>query len=260
VKEQFAVQHHYQCEQKTVAGVESIWYVFDGRHEGTADRRSVHVRDTVMVCSCCFPITYLLPCRHVLRLNLQLYKAAFRSGQVGKRWLRYFKPQPSAPADLTLRAAVPDGDPVDNLIPADLESFVQPGLELSRRGRYGQLMGYCQTICSIGSEHKTVFFDALKDVQALVRRLEAATAESAFGSAAQLSPATSSPRPTIVSSSSSSSPAVSSPSASSALSSSSSSSLAAADAVLGPEVGMHPTVAINQLTIPPHRKKQLGRG
>ena len=55
-------------------------------------RRGVRSSRETMRCSCNFPATHLLPCRHVLTMNLYLYGAAFNRGQVGQRWLRYYRP------------------------------------------------------------------------------------------------------------------------------------------------------------------------
>jgi len=66
------------------------------RNRGVVERiRQVHVNEGVMKCSCCFPNTFLLPCRHVLYLNQVIFKEPFRSDQVGQRWLRSFMPPAS---------------------------------------------------------------------------------------------------------------------------------------------------------------------
>ena len=98
VQLQFDLQHNYQFEQKTVAGADSVWYVWDKRPTtpltAAEEKRDPEVlaKDDCMRCSCNFPVTYLLPCRHVLAINLHLRRVEFNRGQVGQRWLRNFKP------------------------------------------------------------------------------------------------------------------------------------------------------------------------
>jgi hypothetical protein len=255
VQQQFDQQHHYRCEQKDIHDRDSIWFVWDTRRPAsdTGDRREVQVSDAWMRCSCSFPITHLLPCRHVLALNLHLFRAAFRVGQVGKRWLRYFKPPPSAPRAIDPSSSLSDlpaivSDDIPDPIPSHLQTFVQAGQIPARRARYGQLMGYCTTICTRGAEFKDVFFDALKRVEELARWIEANTSTTGQISVA-IPPPPMMTQPT--NSSSSSSADLCSSSASFGSSSSNSATVGSA---------MHSTVSVEQLTIPEHKKKQLGRG
>lgn len=219
VKQQFALQHNYHVEQKTVAGCNSKWSVWDRRPiSGTAEKpREVQVGDDYMMCSCCFTVTYLLPCRHVLALNLHLFQIAFRHAQVGRRWLRYHRVAPSAqlPAQQPHLPLPPAAAP--SFLTSNLGSTALPG----RSARYGQLMGYCNTICNRATEYKEAFFPMLRRLQALAAEAEALT--SLTGEALALA-----------------SPA-SSPSAAPVM------------------TELHPSVAPEQLQLPEHRRKQPGR-
>ena len=171
---QFDLQHNYQCQQQDVANRESAWYVWDRRDmQGiTETRRVVHVTNSFMQCSCCFPITHLLPCRHVFALNLHKFKRAFLRGQVGLRWLKAYMPPPEAPASLaqernaTIPTAIPSYEPSSCTSAAEMPS---------RAARYGQLMGFCTTVCTRAAEYKEIFHLVLKWVMVLANWVEAST-------------------------------------------------------------------------------------
>jgi hypothetical protein len=152
VKQQHEVHHNYVLQQKVVAGRDSVWWVSD-RRQVTAGRdekmREVEARDDFMHCSCYWPTMYLLPCRHVIALNLHLFNQPFMSGQVGQRWLRSYRPRPEVYPnilDVPVRQ-VPDST---SAVPSSLVSNTVAAPPRSAQGRYGQMMGYCQNICSLG--------------------------------------------------------------------------------------------------------------
>ena len=190
--------------------------------QGTTEaRREVHARDDVMRCSCCWPITYLLPCRHVLALNLVLFSTPFMRCQVGQRWLRAFMPPPEAPSSLTTVPEVP----LPTSIPSYLPSSSSPGPGLPTRvARHGQLMGYCATICTRAADYKDIFFTVLTQVEALAQWVEAQTS----GTGVAAAPAHAPFRPPVQLSS---------------------------DSV----ERMHPSVGADQLVFPEARKKRKGR-
>jgi hypothetical protein len=174
VKKEFEVSHNYVITPKTVAGVDSVWWVTDrqtvtiGRAE---NRREVEARDDFMHCSCCWPTMNLLPCRHVIALNLYLFHQPFMAGQVGKRWLRSHRPRPDLyPSIEELHADVQDSNldsEAVSAVPSSLSSSTPAPAVLTARGRYGQLMGYCSNICSRASEYKEIFTVTLNHVRAL---------------------------------------------------------------------------------------------
>ncbi len=164
-----------------------------------------------MECTCGFPASMQLPCRHVMALNLNLFHHAFRPGQVGKRWLKYYKPPPSTP----LRQLPPE--PLPSTVPNFISSLEQSGTEPRRQARFGQLMGYCMTICTRGADYSAVFNSAYEKVSGLAHWIEVETSVTR-PAAGQRAPS-------------------SSPSVPSALSS----------------------VAIDDMQLPQHKKKQKGR-
>ena len=88
-------------------------------------------------CSCCYPLMYLLPCRHVMALNIFLRNSPFQVGQCGVRWLRSYQPPASyahrgSPAS-SPEAAAPSSSPAVGNAPspatATASTSVQPAFE-----------------------------------------------------------------------------------------------------------------------------------
>jgi MULE transposase domain len=169
-QQQFALQHNYRYEQKTVAGVDSVWYVWDKRSAESRElKREVRAKDALMECTCGFPSSLQLPCRHVLAINLHLFHQAFRPAQVGKRWLKYHMPPSSTPL------VQPPSEPLPSTVPNFISSLEQSGTEPRRQARFGQLMGYCMTICTRGADYGAVFNSAYEKVRALAHWIEVET-------------------------------------------------------------------------------------
>ena len=219
---QFDLQHNYQLEQKTVAGSDSVWYVWDKRPASSSiareERREVTAKDDYMHCSCKLPTSHLLPCRHVLHLNLYLFRVAFRSAQVGKRWLKYYKPNLDTDASTS---------PEDEArFPSFNTSVHLPAAMPARSARYGQLMGYCMTVCTRAAEFTAIFHTTLTKVEELAAWVENMTARAV-------------PSPPACRRCLSPSVAAAAPAAATS--------------------ALHPDVDVGQLTFPSHRKKQPGR-
>jgi hypothetical protein len=219
VKSQFALQHNYDIQQKVVAGQDSVWWVWDRRPMDTKEeKREVQAKDEHMSCTCGYPSATLLPCRHVFVVNLYLYKTAFRRGQVGKRWLKYYKPTALTPRAVEEAPAAP----LDTTIPSFIPTLQQAGTLPARNARYGQLMGYCMTICTRGAEYKDMFHPTLTQVEALARWVEKETSEVGVYTVPPSAPASSSSSPVVPS-------------------------------------GLHPTVGIEDAGLPSHKRKPKGR-
>jgi hypothetical protein len=219
IKHQFDLQHNYAHVEKAFAGEDTVWYVWDARpaDDKAEQKREVQAKEDFMHCSCGYPTTHLLPCRHVLHINLRLYRAAFQRRQVGPRWLKYHKPVLAAASD----AAEPLSAPPPS-IPNFNPSLVQAGSLPARRARYGQLLGYCTTICTRAAEYKDIFHATLTKVEALARWVEAATSTSGLDTVARSASSSSSCSPPTLS-------------------------------------DLHPSVGIEQLVLPEHRRKRKGR-
>jgi hypothetical protein len=217
VKKQFDLSHNYQFKQKTVARADSVWEVWDRRPStGIELRREVRVKDDFMWCSCGFPISHLLQCRHVLAINLHLYNVAFRQGQVGKRWLKYFKPVRAASQSLS-RMPPPT---LPSTVPRLMTSTLPTSVPLARReARYGQIMGFCMTICSRACDYDGVYHRILGMVEELAREVEGMTSRT--GVDVVRPPSFSSSRMELS--------------------------------------ALHPTVPVGSVSIPEHRKKRKGR-
>jgi hypothetical protein len=222
-KLQFSLQHNYHIEQKVVAGADSVWWVWDRRPmDAQEEKREVQAKMDYISCTCGYPTAYLLPCRHVFVVNLHLYKTAFRRDQVGQRWLKYYKPTSAA-------VHGPDGPPaapVEMTIPSFLPALQQAGTLPARNARYGQLMGYCQTVCNLAAEYKDMFHPTLSRLQQLDQWVTEATSATGLY--------------TIPPSSSSSSSSSASPAAQTA-------------------TALHPTTTIESAGLPDHKKKQKGK-
>jgi hypothetical protein len=223
VKQQFDLQHNYEFSIKVAASDDSEWYVWDRRPVSgqPEEKREVQVNENSMRCSCSFPQTHLLPCRHVLVINLHLYRAAFQVRQVGQRWLKYYKPLPAATSH-GQSVSEPPPPALPSAISSSLSGLVQAGKLPARNARYGQLMGYYLTICTRAAEYKDIFHTVLEEADKLAKWVEAKTSTTELATA----PAkTSSP--------------------------SDSSSAALTD--------MHPSLSIEQVTLPQHMRKLQGR-
>jgi hypothetical protein len=107
-------------------------------------------------------------------------------------------------------------------IPSSVSGLVQAGKLPARNARYGQLMGYYLTICARAAEYKDIFHTVLEEADKLAKWVEAKTSTTELATA----------------------PAKAS-------SSSDSSSAALTD--------MHPSLSIEQITLPQHVRKLQGR-
>jgi hypothetical protein len=181
VKMQFDLQHNYESAIKQMAGDDTEYYVWDRRAAVVGqpeEKREVQVKVGSMRCSCGFPQTHLLPCRHVLVINLRLYRTPFQHQQVGQRWLKYYRPLPSSPINLS-----DEPPPVQpSAISSQNTALVQAGTAPDRRARYGQIMGYCLTICTRAADFKHLFHTALAKVEDVARWIEAATTATGLSS------------------------------------------------------------------------------
>ena len=133
-----------------------------------------------MECSCCFPITYLLPCRHVMCLNNHLMGTPFVVGQVDKRWLRQYKPPANYDFKLPCTSSgSPSCSPCSSSpVPinhAFLSSAIQAGEVPVQRTRFGELKGLCDAICWRGAGDKSAYFRVLARVKELCQWVEAET-------------------------------------------------------------------------------------
>jgi hypothetical protein len=226
VQLQFELQHNYKFEQNTAALPQVVYYVWDNRPiTSTAtpeERREVVARDDCMRCSCNFPVTHLLPCRHVLTMNLFLYGAAFNRGQVGQRWLRYYKPVAATQQSSSYPIGPPPALPTEP-IPSFLSTSHLHAAMPARQARYGQIMGFALTICTRAAEYPHLWHSALTWMERGAKWAEDITSV----------PMSAAPPPSIPSSSSAEAP---------------------------PRLSaLHPTVAVEKLTLPRHKQKQAGR-
>jgi hypothetical protein len=221
---QFELQHNYQHAPKAYAGADTVWYVWDARpvDDKPEEKREVRAKEDFMHCSCGYPTTHLLPCRHVLHINLHLYNYAFQRRQISQRWLKYYKP-----LSVASTAASDPPLPLPTAIPSFNSALVQVGIMPARQARHGTLMGYCNTICTRAAEYTDIYHEALKKVEELARWVEAQTSKTGLDIVSRPSPSSSSPfsSPTVQ-------PAVSS---------------------------LHASVGIEQVAFPEHRKKPKGR-
>jgi hypothetical protein len=223
VQQQMAHQHIYQCTLVTSAGARSEHHVWDGRGSQVLcpEKRVVVAAQDYMQCSCNYPAVYLLPCRHVLALNVHLHRRPFWHGQVGQRWLRYHKP-------LIMGTGDKDGltGPARPLFEGPIEmpntSLQQAAPTLNSQSRFGMLHGYSMTICTRGAEFRDIFPSALSKMQEMARWIESVTsvpdkesAPSKPGAAPLIGPA--------------------------------------------PLSNLHPTVPISYMHLPTHKVRQPGR-
>jgi hypothetical protein len=57
--------------------------------------------------------------------------------------------------------------PLPSAPPSYLPTLVQAPAMPARHARYGQLMGFCMTICTRGAEYKHMFYETLRHLEAL---------------------------------------------------------------------------------------------
>jgi MULE transposase domain len=184
VREQFDLVHNYRHTQEVVDGI-LVFYVQRVSRVGT--KRVVKVTADTMDCSCFFPATHLLPCRHVLCLNQQLMLTPFVPAQVGQRWMKKYKP-PLGASTASLSLPLPPNPSTP--LPSYLSTCVQAGEIPAQNRRAGELRGLCDTIVSRGSEDKDNWFTILAWVRELTQRIEelgAAPRSSSVSSSAPLS-------------------------------------------------------------------------
>jgi hypothetical protein len=237
---QFELQHNYLHEPKVYGGSDTVWYVWDARpvEDKPEEKREVRVKEDFMHCSCGYPTTHLLPCRHVLHINLRLFNYAFQRRQIGLRWIKYHMPLSIASTGASEPPLPLPAGPA--AIPSFNPALVQAGTMPARLARHGTLMGYCSTICTRAAEYTDIYHEALGMVEYVSRWVEAKTSKTGLDIV----------RPAAFSGYS--------PSSSSSPSSSASPSSSVAAAVqAGP--ALHASVGIEQVAVPEHRKKQKGR-
>ena len=134
-----------------------------------------------MSCSCFFPITHQLPCRHVLCLNQHLMLRPFVPAQVGKRWLRSFKPprayKPGLPLSLVISG--PGGDAAaSQSLPSFLTTTVRAAASLTQQQRYEQLMGLLRTVAERGADDEMAYPAVHERVQQLLSWVLEETSEA----------------------------------------------------------------------------------
>ena len=95
IRSEFDYITNYTTRPQVLGGTFHVHLTAQAKNRGALEpMRQVQVLDRTMKCSCGFPITYLLPCRHVLFVNNFIDGRPFRSDHVGLRWLRSFMPPP----------------------------------------------------------------------------------------------------------------------------------------------------------------------
>jgi MULE transposase domain len=219
VKTQASLVANYKFEMVQALNP-AVFNVFDRRPIGEEKVRQVTITETSMQCTCGFPLSYLLPCRHVLVVNNHIYNSQFRVSQVAKRWLRAHMP---AVRDQSAR--FPYLPPMDVSVPSFSSTVPAPQKNLpARQGRWGQIMGWCTTIASIATENGELYGFIAKKVEALCKEVEGLVSKPA-AAPERLS--------TAVSANSTAPSAVSE---------------------------LHPSVSVEQMQMPPHRKRKRGKG
>jgi hypothetical protein len=165
VREQYDFIHSFDHEPDAPCKPTKVW----STTAATRREREVFVDQCTMKCSCGFPITYLLPCRHVLYLNLVIHRRPFIVEQVGQRWLRSFMPSVNyAPNPLLAHVQqVPQ--------PSPLISVRLPAKELTAQQRYTACERFGQDVGRIAAPHKQRWPEVearcaafLKDIERLV--------------------------------------------------------------------------------------------
>jgi hypothetical protein len=209
----------------------AVFEVYDRRPIAAETRRRVSVTRTSMSCSCGYPEELLLPCRHVLVVNNEMFHTRFWHEQVGQRWLLAHMPRTTASPACTHPA--PGCNPVPVLgsaaevqpncagVPSlNSTADVQPIRQPARTARYGQLTGFARRICELGADFPEAFGWVYTKLEVLARDVEAATSAPP---SAHTQPA----RPH-------------------------------APAPLLSSVPLHPSVSTDVMQMPPHKKRQRG--
>jgi hypothetical protein len=221
VKTQASLVANYRFDMVQAANP-AIFNVFDRRPAGEEKARQVTITDTSMQCTCGFPRAYLLPCRHVLVVNNHIYNTQFRVSQVGKRWLRAHMP---AVRDQSAHVSHQPPPPLDVSVPSFSSTVPTASTNLPARGqRYSNIMGWCGEIASIAGENRELYSHIEKKVIALSNEVRTLVSQPAV------------PRDERHIASAAVSPA--SPSELSEL---------------------HPSVAVGQMQMGPHRKRKRGK-
>ena len=167
VQEQFNLSHNYRVFREVKDGV-NIFHVQRPARNDT--KRVVKATMDTIECSCCFPATYLLPCRHVICLNLELMLTPFLPTQVGKRWLRSYKP----PRDYKFILLTPpplESSSLSPSLPSFLSNAMQAGPRLTRKHRWGELTGIFKTAADRGADDAEAYSDILQWSKELLRRI-----------------------------------------------------------------------------------------
>ena len=178
LEQQFAVTHNYRVWSTTVDG--STTFTVQ-RATRTDQPRTVTATADSMSCSCFFPITHQLPCRHVLCLNQHLMLRPFVPAQVGKRWLRSFKPPRAYKPGLPLSSVIsgPGGDAAaSQSLPSFLTTTVRAAASLTQQQRYGQLMGLLRTVAERGADDEMAYPAVHERVQQLLSWVLEETSEA----------------------------------------------------------------------------------
>jgi hypothetical protein len=154
VLEQVAIMHNYRVIQEVREG-RTVYVVHPNIRDDV--RRTVKVTADTMECSCFFPTTYLLPCRHVLCLNQQLMMHPFSVGQVGQRWLRSFMP-PSKYQPFISPTSYPSSSPSSQpCLPSYLANKVQGGAVAGRKRRFAELQGILTAVAHRAADDITAY-------------------------------------------------------------------------------------------------------
>jgi hypothetical protein len=178
LQQQFDLSHNYRVSTTVVDG--STTFTVQ-RATRTDTPRTVTATADTMSCSCCFPITHQLPCRHVLCLNQHVLLKPFVPTQVGKRWLRSFKPPREYTPGLPLSSVVsgPSGDAAaTHSLPSFLTTTVRVAAPQTPQQRYGQLMGLLRTVAERGAEDEKGYPDVYERVQQLLSWVMERTSEA----------------------------------------------------------------------------------
>ena len=226
VKKQMAYQHIHKCELlpsavETRSGEHHVW---DGRDSQSAPEKWVVVAGQDHIrCSCHYPAVYLLPCRHVLALNIHLHRKPFWVGQVGERWLRYHRPIPLERGEAEETYRVPPMLYKGPLVELPNTTLQQAAPTTSRQNRHGILQGYSLTICTRAAEFKQIFAAVAMKLEELARWVEDATAVTVTSAPASVT------------------------------------STGSATSSSFPLSCLHPTVPISDMVFPVHKVRQPGR-
>jgi hypothetical protein len=162
VVEQVDFIHVYEHEPAVLGYPIKVW-------KSTAARRrvrEVYVNQAIMRCTCGFPTTYLLPCRHVLYLNKIIHKKPFLLEQVGKRWLRSFMPSSNYAPNPLLRHVTQTPSP------SPLVSVRLPSKELSQQQRWAACQRFGEDLGRVAAPHKQLWSEVETRCAAFIRSIE----------------------------------------------------------------------------------------